>query len=99
VGVFKLSLDEGMAKLLVDDGEGLHAINEMALDPSQSTSRIAVSLFLKAAEESAHKFNHFEVLLRCELLREGLVNANDFRTLAARVAMRGIIRRAMERTP
>jgi hypothetical protein len=95
VGVFKLALDEGVARLLVEDGEGLHGINEMPVDPAQSTSRIAIGLLLNAAEESAHKFNHFDVLLRCELLREGLIDTDDFRRLAARVAMRGIIRRAM----
>ena len=96
VGVFKLALHDGIARLLVDDGEGLHRINEMPVDPSQSTNRIAIWLLLNAAEESAHRFNHFDVLMRSELVREGLIDANDFRRLAARVAMRGVIRRAMD---
>jgi hypothetical protein len=97
VGVFKLALDDGIARLLVDDGDGLHTINEMPVDPAQSISWIAIALLLNTAEASAHKFNHFDVLMRCELMREGLIDAYDFRTLAARVAMRGIIRRAMDR--
>jgi hypothetical protein len=96
VGVFKLVLNGGIARLLVDDGDGLHGINEMRVDPDESTNRIAIELLLNAAEESAHKFNHFEVLMRCELLREGLIDAHAFRRLAARVAMRGVIRRAMD---
>jgi len=96
VGAFKLVLHEGIAKLFVDDGARLHGISEMSVDPAQSTEEMAIGLFLSAAEASAHRVNHFDVLMRCELLQEGLIDADAFRSLAAWIAMRGIIQRAMD---
>ena len=96
VGAFKLVLHEGIAKLVVVDGARLHGISEMSLDPARSTEEMAIELLLNAAEASAHRVNHFDVLMRCVLLREGLIDANAFRSVAAWIAMRGIVQRAMD---
>ena len=96
VGAFTLMLHEDIAKLFVDDGARLHGISEMLVDPALSTEDMAIGLLLRAAEASAHRVKHFDVLLRCELLQEGLIDADTFRCLAAWIAMRGIIRRAMD---
>ena len=95
VGAFKLVLHEGVARLVVDDGAGLHGISETPVDPAQSTKEVALGLFLKAAEASANRVNHFDVLLRSVLLQEGLIDADAFQSLAAWIAMRGVIHRTM----
>jgi hypothetical protein len=97
VGAFKLMLHEGAARLLVDDGAGLHGISEMSVDPAGSTKEMSMRLLLSAAEASARRTTHFDLLLRCELLQEGLIDADAFRSLAAWIAMRGVIGRAMDR--
>ena len=97
VGAFKLALHEDMAKLFVDDGAGLYGISEMSVDPDESKEEMAIGLLLIAAEASAHRVKHFDVLMRCELLQEGLIDADTFRCLAAWIAMRGIVQRAMDR--
>jgi hypothetical protein len=97
VGAFKLALHEDIAKLFVDDGATSHGISEMSVDPALSTEEMAIALLLRATEASAHRVKHFEVLMRCELLQEGLIDADAFRCLAAWIAMRGIVQRAMDR--
>ena len=96
VGVFKLVLEDGIARLVVADAGRLHAINEMPADPARSAKRIAIDLLFNAAEASARRCNHFDVLMRCEVLQEGLIDVEAFKRLAAWIAMRGIIQRAME---
>ena len=96
VGAFKLVLHEDNAKLFVDDGARWHWISEMSVDPDETTEEMAIGLLLIAAEASAHRVKHFDVLMRCELLQEGLIDADNFRCLAAWIAMRGIIQRAMD---
>lgn len=98
VGAFKLLLDDAVARLVVDDGEALHGITAMAIDPARTPSWIAIRLFLSAVPASAHRTGHFDLLTRCRLLREGLIDANIFRGLAARIATCGVIRRAMRRS-
>ena len=96
VGVFKLVLEDDIARLVVADAGTLHAINEMPADPARSAKRIAIDLLFNAAEASARRCNHFDVLMRCEVLQEGLIDVEVFERLAAWVAMRGIIQRAMD---
>jgi hypothetical protein len=96
VGAFKLVLDDGIAKLLVDDGAALHGISEMPVDPALSTTGMAMGLLLDAAEASAQRTNHYDLLMRSALLREGLMDVGSFQHLAAWIAMRGVVRRAME---
>lgn len=96
VGAFKLLLADGIARLLVAEGGSLHAVSEMPVDPDRSAKQTAIGLLVGAAAASAYKFNHFDLLMRCELLQEGLIDADAFRSLAAWIAMRGIIQRAMD---
>ena len=86
VGAFKLVLHEGIAKLVVDDRGTLHGISETPVDPAQSTKEVALGLLLNAAEASANRVNHFDVLLRSVLLQEGLIDADAFQSLAAWIA-------------
>jgi len=98
VGAFKLLLDDAVARLVVDDGKALHGITAMAIDPARTPSWIAIRLLLSAVEASAHRTGHFDLLTRCRLLHEGLIDVNIFRGLAARIATCGVIRRAMRRS-
>jgi hypothetical protein len=96
VGVFKLLLREGTAQLLVEDAGTLHGIAETLVDSEESAKVLAVGLLLNAAEGSAQRTNNFGLLMRCELLQEGLIDVDAFKRMAAWIAMRGVIHRAMD---
>jgi hypothetical protein len=96
VGVFKLLLRERTAELLVEDAGRLHGIAKTLFDSEESEKALAVWLLLNAAQASAQRTNNFGLLMRCELLQEGLIDVDAFQSMAAWIAMRGVIHRVMD---